>query len=105
MAKKGLEPWNKGRRANYDMDYREGQVYKNRSLNQFGEKKEGSSIQFTPTLWKMLDDLEKSESKLRRKKVSRSEVTEEILRAVPELVEAVENFIVTWAKSLKNTKY
>ena len=50
----------------------------------------------------MLDDLEKLESKLRKKKVSRSEITEELLRDIPELVEATEEFLVMWVKSLKN---
>ncbi len=102
MAKKRLEPWNKGHKANYDMDYRKGSVYRGRALNKFEEKKEGRSLHFTPTLWEMLDDLEKLESKLRSKKVSRSEITEELLRDIPEFVEATEEFLVMWVKSLKN---
>ncbi len=102
MPKKGREPWNKGHKANYDMDYRKGSVYRGRALNKFEEKKEGRSLHFTPTLWEMLDDLEKLESKLRSKKVSRSEITEELLRDIPEFVEATEEFLVMWVKSLKN---
>jgi hypothetical protein len=45
-------------------------------------------------MWKSLNELKKSE-----KLPSRSEATEDLLRAIPELVEEAEKFLMIWMDS------
>jgi Spy/CpxP family protein refolding chaperone len=76
--------------------HRQGQrLQRGTPANKYGEKKEGKSIQLTPTMWDALDELQKDE-----KADSRSEALEDLLRAMPELIEAANDFYKYWLENL-----
>jgi hypothetical protein len=92
-SKSEIPPWNKNQKAGSNPN-RKGKPKRGEPQNKYGESKKGSNLQLTSTMWKSLNELKKSE-----KLPSRSEATEDLLRAIPELVEEAEKFLMIWMDS------